>query len=393
MSSVPPHAETGQMATNGKALPEFSIGEARRIVQDLFEPRPLVYWCDFLVSFAVGMSAFVAVRNLPSLPGQALAFLLSVLALYRAVLFTHELTHLRKGTFIAFRVAWNTLVGIPFLMPSFTYHTHLAHHARRHYGTAEDGEYLPLAAGPAWRILHYLAQSFLIPPLVIGRFLLLAPIAWASPAFRRWVDQHASSMVVDPSYLRPLPSTAERRLWRVQEALCFVCCVSVVWGLAAGVWSISLLVQIYLTAASILLINALRTAVAHRFRNTGGEMTFVEQLLDTINYPHHALTGELWAPVGLRFHALHHLFPSLPYHALPKAHRRLMHELPADSPYRLTESAGFWASMRQLWSEARASQRGSAHHGTYGASLRRLTPPAQLAVDPARQPPSGIAAS
>ena len=31
----------------------------------------------------------------------------------------------------------------------------------------------------------------------------------------------------------------------------------------------------------------------------------------------------LWAPVGLRYHALHHLMPSMPYHSLGEAHRRL----------------------------------------------------------------------
>lgn len=38
-------------------------------------------------------------------------------------------------------------------------------------------------------------------------------------------------------------------------------------------------------------------------------------------------------PVGLRYHALHHLLPSLPYHALGEAHRRISAALTPDSPY------------------------------------------------------------
>ena len=43
--------------------------------------------------------------------------------------------------------------------------------------------------------------------------------------------------------------------------------------------------------------------------------------------------ASIWAPVGLRYHALHHLLPSVPYHALGEAHRRLTAQLAPDSVY------------------------------------------------------------
>ncbi|MGH7137471.1 MAG: fatty acid desaturase family protein [Pirellulales bacterium] len=349
---------------------QFSIREARAIVRDLFRPNPVIYWTDFLLSMAVGAGClFVARQFVPPLSAtQIVLTFIASLAYYRAALFNHELTHLRHGSFRSFRVAWNVLCGIPFFMPSFLYHTHLAHHARKHYGTPDDGEYLPLAVQPRREIFKYFLQPLVLPALAIVRFLVLAPLAWVSPALRRWVHQRASSMVMDPGYVRPLPTRRELRLWRVQEAACFVFAVVVASLLAVGRLPISLLVHFYLMSVVVLFLNNLRTLGAHRFRHRGEPLTFVDQLLDSVNYPRQPLLNELWAPVGLRFHALHHLFPALPYHALPAAHRRLMEQLPSDSPYRQTESPSLFASIRELWRSA-----GTA--SALGAPQWRSTPP------------------
>jgi fatty acid desaturase len=49
----------------------------------------------------------------------------------------------------------------------------------------------------------------------------------------------------------------------------------------------------------------------------------------------------------------------MPYHNLARAHRRLMAELPADSPYRLTESPSLTSSLLDLWRRSRAAGRGA----------------------------------
>ncbi len=327
----------------------FSLREARHIVRDLFEPKPLVYWCDFLVSLALGGASFALVRRVESQPLAALLWIVSVLAIYRAALFIHELSHLRDKSMRSFHFAWNLLYGIPFLMPSFLYSTHWTHHVRKHYGTPGDGEYLPLATGPAANIFWYLSQSFVIPLLAIVRFLLLTPLSWCSASLRRIVRQRASSMIIDPSYVRPLPTRDELRGWRLQEAAVFAYLVAIVTLLALGRLPLAFVAQAYATAVAVIILNAVRTLAAHRYLHGDGELTFLEQLLDSLNYPNWPLLSDLWAPVGLRFHALHHLFPSLPYHALAEAHRRLMAELPEDSPYRQTLSPGLWWSLRALW--------------------------------------------
>ena len=49
----------------------------------------------------------------PHWPVALAAALVSVLTLYRAGLFIHELTHIRKQALPGFRLAWNALVGVP----------------------------------------------------------------------------------------------------------------------------------------------------------------------------------------------------------------------------------------------------------------------------------------
>ncbi len=354
---------------------EFSIGQARSIVRDLFEPKAAVYWTDFLLSIGIGGILFSAIENRGPLFGAicralnlhtplgqgivvGLLFVVHCLAFYRAALFTHELVHLRDGAIPGFRVTWNLLCGIPFLMPSFLYHTHVHHHVRRQYGTREDGEYLPLAAGPPWKIFGYLAQSLVIPALAVVRFGFLTPLGWISPAFRRFAQRRMSSLVIDPAFVRPEPTTQQVRVWRLQEAGCLAYLLTLGILLLTGVLPWTWVIHAYATGVAVILLNAVRTLGAHRYEHTGHELSFVEQLLDSYTFPTNPLFNELWAPVGLRYHALHHVFPSLPYHALGTAHRRLMRHLPADSPYRQTVARGLGPVLGRLWRSAKSPRLG-----------------------------------
>lgn len=353
----------------------FSLSEARTIVGEFFTPKAWIYWTDFLLSWTVGVACFFLFEFADEIvveqfqwapvwrwPVWIFSFVTSSLLLYRSVLFIHELMHLRAERFMMFRFVWNLLCGIPFLVPSFVYYTHIDHHRRKYYGTHHDGEYIPLASMPAWQILFYLSQCFVIPIAAILRFGLLTPLTWFSPRLRSWVHRHASSMIMDPTYIRPLPTKRVLRIMRLQEILCLLWIVFVAvrlnspLGILPGRLTPSVLLHAYAMGVFVLIINALRTLGAHRWLGHGQEMTFVEQLLDSVNYPGRPLTGGLWAPVGLRFHALHHIFPTMPYHALATAHQRLMHELPANSPYRKTVATSLSHILWLLWKRARASE-------------------------------------
>src|SRR5262245_41826647 len=99
------------MITRNTGNGNLSLTEARHIVKDLFTPRPAIYWADFLLSVLGGNLCFVLVRRV--LPAysvwSSIAFVICGLCFYRAVLFTHELVHMREKSFRLFRVVWNLL--------------------------------------------------------------------------------------------------------------------------------------------------------------------------------------------------------------------------------------------------------------------------------------------
>jgi len=78
----------------------------------------------------------------------------------------------------------------------------------------------------------------------------------------------------------------------------------------------------------------------------------------------------LVAPVGLRYHALHHWIPSLPYHNLGRAHRLLVSVLSPDAPYGATIEHGFTPALRDLVHRAGSRSRGGRGARTDPRSAR-----------------------
>src|SRR6478735_616004 len=92
---------------------------AAELTRDIGEARPGIYWPDMLGSAAIGYAA-LAGAILAHAHWVAVALgAVAVLALYRALLFIHEISHLHRDALPGFRTVWNVLVGIPLLTPSF----------------------------------------------------------------------------------------------------------------------------------------------------------------------------------------------------------------------------------------------------------------------------------
>ncbi len=317
----------------------------RDLLGDLYRHKAMVYWSDLVLSFTVGYGAFALfpVGDPVSVMGVAL-YCLAVLACYRAIIFTHELAHMPSGRFPAFRLAWDVLCGMPMLVPAYFYDEHRVHHGKRTYGTSRDGEYLAYARLPLYRALLLLAVSPLVPPALVFRFLILTPLMLVLPKLRRFVLTHASSLVIDFEYRRPIEDAAMPKRWIFQEAACFGWCVVIAIGVIVGFIGVSRLIEAEAILTGVFALNAVRTLVAHKYAGERQPMGLDQQVLDSNDFP--GLLGELWAPVGLRFHAVHHLLPSLPYHALGTAHRRLIAAVPPDSPFQACQNRSLISGIR-----------------------------------------------
>lgn len=339
--------------TKISAIPDDKamLRAAVEVSRDISVARPEIYWPDMLISAAVGYGALYGAIATVMSGGSAWAVagfgLLSALALYRALLFIHELTHIHETALPGFRFTWNLLVGIPMLIPSFMYEgVHTLHHARTRYGTAEDPEYLPLALMKPWSLPVFLALAVLLPVGLLIRSAVLVPLGVIIPPLRRLVWERASSLSINPDFRRRPPEGSFKTMVFWQE-------------LGASLWALFLLGSAWAwdwrplaVAVAVIsltaVLNQVRTLVAHLWANDGDAMTVTGQYLDSVNVPPPGVMGELWAPVGLRYHALHHLLASVPYHSYPEAHRRLMKQLGLESTYGKANYRGLFPLVGKL---------------------------------------------
>ena len=328
------------------------------LTADLMRPRAAVYWADLALTAAVTWGGLLVAAAEGPWALRFIAGLVSVLALFRGISFIHEIAHIRSDELPGFSFGWNALLGVPFLAPSFLYEgVHLLHHVKDRYGTAGDPEYLPLSRYPRRRIAGFVLVAALAPVGVLLRFAVLAPLSFVIPRLRRAVVSRLSAMSINPGFVREDGQRAGGAAWRAQEIGCWLWS----WTILGLTFAGTLPLRYLLTAAAILsaatLVNQLRTVVAHAWTSDGAKMSVLEQFRDSVNVPPPGWLPALWAPVGLRYHALHHLLPRLPYHHLGEAHRRIVAALPATSGYHDASYPGLFHALGRLLARARAHRR------------------------------------
>jgi fatty acid desaturase len=329
-------------------LDRRAIVRVKQQIAHLFEPNPWIYWSDLLSTSALGWAAFVLAFRVESALATAACLFVAIFAHYRGLVFTHELEHLPAGSLPGFSAAWHLLEGMPCLVPHFVYRgVHRIHHSARYYGTAEDPEYIAFVRqGSLREPVRLLGLALIFPLMLAVRYLVLSPLSLCSTKLRRWVQVNASSLVMKLDYQRQLPSGAEMRAWRIEEITTSLYAWTVVLLVAFGPLPLLALGFWWIVMGGAMFANCVRgLAATHRYDSAGEQLSFDAHIGDSFDLQKFSLLHLLIAPLGLSLHATHHVFPSLPYYALPRAQALLVRECEGEGKPLAFYAAGQWSSL------------------------------------------------
>ncbi|MBD9358611.1 fatty acid desaturase family protein [Methylomonas albis] len=317
-------------------------------INTYLNPRPTIYWLDFIGSvFATNLFIYISVKTTSFSPLQLIFIIAAAIFLYRSTGFIHEAVHVGKQISF-FPIAFNILFGFVHKLPLYSYHPHKYHHHTKTYGTRNDPEYELLKGTARYLIFIPFFSQMAFPLLFLvrfGFFPILLP--FIGKKGRNYVYRFASTAVLNLQFQRPLPDKKERTEWYQQDAACFFYNCIFFYFMASGYWPWKVLYVWYGITYLASLFNFYRTLSVHNYYSNFENTNFKQQILDTNTYEGSCVLGWLY-PIGTRFHALHHLFPQIPYHNLAKMHRLVLSNLPDNHPYRETIVSSFISATERL---------------------------------------------
>jgi fatty acid desaturase len=321
------------------------------LLKDLMIPTPRIYWCDFLSSLACLYGCFFFLALNPSsllLIGSLL--LLGSLFLYRCAAFLHEIVHLRKGHLPGFATTYNLLFGYVFKLPVFMYTPHLEHHSPRKFTTVSDPEYTHWGDRPLSDfVIFTFSASTLLPALLavrLGVVPIVAPLLGRN--VREWIYRRASTLATQRNFERKICTEAEMSGIVHQERMCALYNAVMVLLAIENIIPWATFLYWYVTMGTALAINSFRGSINHGYTGCPSAQSFDAMILDSFNVTSTSVWSLIWSPLDSKFHGLHHMFPTIPYHSLRSAHDRLMENLPMDHPYRKSNKRSYAQAFKEL---------------------------------------------
>lgn len=327
--------------------------------RDFHLVKPAIYWRDMAIGATIAYGSAAVFLGSPAFsPWQVIGYLVAVFWLYRVGSLVHEVCHLGRHECVPFKVAWNLFVGVPTLTPStfFTGH-HRDHHTQRFYSTPQDPEYVinVCPRGRIWNLIFYFSFVAIFPLLVFTRFIL-APLTFITPGIRDFCLRRLSAFTFNWKYQKSL-NKIDRKPFAALELLCCLRAWCIPSAVFLGIVPWTHMVQLYMLGASVLILNQLRQLADHHFEGNGDKLSMSEHITDSCNYVGKDPLTWLFFPFAIQYHALHHMFPSMPYHNLASAHEHLMDNLDEESPYRGLVQPGWFSVARKMLRKGPAVER------------------------------------
>jgi fatty acid desaturase len=317
--------------------------------------NPWIYWRDMLLSATIAYTSATIYMSSPAFSAtQIVAFVFAIFWLYRSGSLVHEVAHLGGHELKSFKIAWNILVGIPTLTPStfFTGH-HRDHHTQKIYGTPQDPEYVVNVCERGNRLNLFLYFLFVaVFPVVVFLRFCLAPLSFITPGIRDIVLRRFSAFTFNWNYRRSIEGM-DRKTFALLELLCCARALAIPAVVLFELAPWTRMIQLYLLGATVIVLNQLRQLADHHFEGSGEKLSVSDHIQDSCNYVGKDPLTWLFFPFAIQYHALHHMFPSLPYHNLAQAHEYLVAKLPNDCVYRRLEQPGWWSVAKKMLDRTR----------------------------------------
>lgn len=295
-----------------------------------FEPKPAVYFRDFLLSLAVFAAAFAwGVRA--DWPLAIIPWGLAVAFLARAGIFGHEISHRPSDARMKpFYWVWHLTAGAVILVPTARFvEPHKAHHTTGIFRTKDDPQYLLVRSNRMLAFFVLVALPVLTPIYTLFQ-VVIASIGGVSleEKLDRFTRRHFNF-----SISTPLPEAKKAEVtWLSRYYL-------LVFALFAALLPEGLAFY-YAVLVGAWLIIVLRIPLEHELEAYAETSVRRDQMRDsfTVETP----LALLIQPIGFRYHTAHHMYPGVPYHNLPALHEQLKATVPG-----YTDSVvSYWTAIR-----------------------------------------------
>jgi hypothetical protein len=202
------------------------------------------------------------------------------------------------------------------------YDYHLVHHSVANYGTPADAEYATFPEPFPPRGFLVMAKSSVMQPFLVAfRFTVGTAALVVNKPLREKFERKLSALHLDRSRSADPWTPEMRRRWLPFELASFVSFVGAAVLVILGIIPISFVAFTIVAIAGGNFINQVRVLLAHGYHQQTESRSLEQQVADSFDHP--SVWTFFWSPIGLGYHATHHLFPRMPYHALGRAHRRL----------------------------------------------------------------------